>query len=130
MPRYNYTTRVTIYNVAKGLIKGRKDKSLVGFKYDLSSDGYAHFEVSNDAIFESSNQKLCNIVLNKYTTYRLNYKINDDYISQEKSAHEIKELFEASRNSKSSIKSRENKQRKQRESISSIDFDDDWSISF
>lgn len=132
MSRNCYNNRVEIRNVPKGLIKQSDSRCYMRFKYGESSSGYAHINVEKQDIKDTPNAKFYNIILDNNKKYRLQYEISKGrYVSQEKSAFEIKDLFELSRTSESSIKNRQKKQNREQDLVltRTSELDDMW-LSF
>ncbi len=106
---YRRTNDVFIYNVPKSLIKQYGNDFSIGFKYPKSEDGFAHFTVSENELFDSKNQDFMHVIMPKGKKVYLTYKENGNKVSYEVKPVDIKAAFEAVRvSSKPSRKYQDN----------------------
>ena len=91
---------VFIYNIPKSLVRKFGKSWSVGMKYFDSEDGYAHFRVSDEELFDSENDKFYHVIMLKYGDRILNYIKDGKEIGVNVHPSDIKACFERVRKSR------------------------------
>ena len=104
---FKNSNHVYIYNVSKKLVKQFGTDYSVGFRYPESDNGYAHFVVNGDELFDSKNPNFYHVIVPKDKTMRLNYMKDGREIGVVTPPADIKAEFEKSRVSGKNMRRRE-----------------------